>query len=275
LAYYKVDKSFVCGVCSRSNFDRIELVKNKEAKKAIKDAMMAIHNTSVLKAASYNLENDVKPKIILTKMLMMKNPELKSGFLNIFPNFKHGDRTDGLGMPSLSPKSMGPIVHNQPELPEAKNLENLYQANKVFSDEVDKKGEAKQSFFDLQIQMYNDEIPHRHKQNATGNVPLFSIWKDKTGKIFKLSYIESRQIYCHYYMEFALKDKNFVKLKYLINQGYNLNLIGYDAYQPDKSLNDHYLDGTRPFGHELVLYTLLTVENKEDYPWIINKTLDL
>lgn len=34
-----------------------------------------------------------------------------------------------------------------------------------------------------------------------------------------------------------------------------------------KTLNEHYVDPTRPFGHGLVLCTLLTVEDPADYPW--------
>ena len=45
-------------------------------------------------------------------------------------------------------------------------------------------------------------------------------------------------------------------------------ICGYDAYQPDPAkLYEHYCDPSRPFGHELVLYTLLSVKDREDYPW--------
>ena len=65
------------------------------------------------------------------------------GWWPIFPNAKHGGRTDGAGCPSLSPKIMGPIDHGQPSLPPAQNLENLHQGNKVFpSEAVDSHGEA-------------------------------------------------------------------------------------------------------------------------------------
>ena len=35
----------------------------------------------------------------------------------------------------------------------------------------------------------------------------------------------------------------------------------------NKALWQAYNDTSRPFGHELVLYTLLMLERKEDYPW--------
>ena len=36
-----------------------------------------------------------------------------------------------------------------------------------------------------------------------------------------------------------------------------------------ETLWNNYLDISRPFGHELVLYTLLVLENADDYPWNI------
>ena len=59
----------------------------------------------------------------------------------------------------------------------------------------------------------------------------------------------------------------FKKLKKALRNGFNLNIVGYDGYHVDKSLWECYNDVSRPFGHELVLYTLLTIENPEDYPW--------
>jgi len=32
---------------------------------------------------------------------------------------------------------------------------------------------------------------------------------------------------------------------------------------------NHYLDKSKPFGHELVLYTMLVVSDSKDYPWNI------
>ena len=103
-----------------------------------------------------------------------------------------------------------------------------------------------------------------------------------------------------------------------MDQGYNLELCGFDAYpiqndieeksklpkstksakskvaksakneEEDSNANantnanteteeltieDHYLDSSKPFGHELVLYTMLTI-NPENYPWRKYKTED-
>jgi hypothetical protein len=86
------------------------------------------------------------------------------------------------------------------------------------------------------------------------------VWIDTEGHELHLSYIESRQIYCHYYEQFALASPDFHHLKQLLADGVNLQICGYDAYQPSGTPDTHYLDPSRPFGHELVLYTMSTTE---------------
>lgn len=60
----------------------------------------------------------------------------------------------------------------------------------------------------------------------------------------------------------------------MIEDGYNLRICGYDAYDPHHyNMEDCYCDISRPFGHELVLYTMLT-EPEEKWPWRKYKTFD-
>ena len=117
-----------------------------------------------------------------------------------------------------------------------------------------------------------DPIPHRHKETSERkNAPVYSVWIDPEGHELHLSYIESRQVYCHFYQQKALLLPEFQRLQALLDDGYNLQICGYDAYQPTRPLEEHYLDPSRPFGHELVLYTLLT--ESPPYPWQIHQTL--
>lgn len=209
----------------------------------------------------------------------MKQPEHIDGFLKVFPNFKHQNRDDGFGCKSLSPKDMGPIDHGQPSLPIALNLENFHQGNKVFPSEVDQTDEEKEpleSFFVTQREMYLDPIPHRHKKEAVGknkNIPVYSIWERKDHTLVKCSYFQSRQFYCTFYERIAPTLEDFKYLQNLLEKGYNLQICGYDGYEVTQSLEEHYKDISRPFGHELVLYTLLTAK-PEDYPWRKYKTED-
>jgi hypothetical protein len=53
----------------------------------------------------------------------------------------------------------------------------------------------------------------------------------------------------------------------MLAQGKNLMICGYDAYAVTLPLYVHYHDTNRPFGHELVLYALLTTPADEELPW--------
>ena len=79
--------------------------------------------------------------------------------------------------------------------------------------------------------------------------------------------MDCRYFYCHFYERLVTKEEDYVKLKELINNGYNLNIVGYDGYNVNKDLWIHYNDTKKPFGHELVLYTMLIEPDKEKYPW--------
>ena len=99
------------------------------------------------------------------------------------------------------------------------------------------------------------------------NIPLYSIHLDKNGAERRYTYVQSRYFYCHQYEKLAPKTDDFKKLKQMLNEGINLQIVGYDAYPITKSLQEHYEDPDKPFGHEIVLYTLLVVKDPENYPW--------
>lgn len=271
-AYYQANKQYVCGVHSQKG-QRRDLPKNPQARNN-REKELEEHKKGVKVVAEQNQAAGRAGHVTCLKMRMRHAVEFTTGYQNVFPNYNHGSRSDGLGMPSLSPMSMGPIEHKQPGLPLALNLENLHQSNKVFPDEVDADGQPTAQFYETQLAMYQDPVPHRHKETShRQNKPLYSVWVTNDGQTLHLSYIESRQIYCHFYEQHAIKSSDLHKLRDMVGQGYNLQICGYDAYVPQigvdglaKSLEKHYLDSSRPFGHELVLYTLLTLD-PADYPW--------
>lgn len=242
--------------------------------KADKKKRLEAEKAVIQAAQAENQEMKRPGSVIVTKLLMMKDPEDHEGYLKVFPNYKHQNRPGGFGCRSLSPKAMGPIVHPQPDLPTAYNLENFWQFSKCFPEDVDEKGEPLESFFETQRAAFLDPKPHRHKPTATGNKPLYSVWRHKDGSLEKFLYVPSRQIYCHYYEEFASKSPDFKQLQEWRAKGMNLQICGYDGYPVTQSLETHYLDGSRPFGHEMVLYTMLVTEKPEDYPWRKHTTID-
>lgn len=270
-AYYSSNGLYLCGRHSKSDENRIELPKDPLSKE--KKAMLEKARKDVVEEfACENRRNGKKGNVICCKLLMMKEPTHVKGYLNVFPNYKHEHRTDGFGCKSLSPKDMGPIDHKQPGLPIAKNLENLHQGNKCFKSEIGEDGNPLPIFYETQKKMYLDPIPHRHKETSGGvNAPEFSIWIRPDGSEFRCTYFQSRQFYCNYYERIAKTLDDFKYLRRLINEGYNIQIVGYDAYPITKTLEEHYLDTSRPFGHELVLYTLLTT-TEDCYPWRKYKT---
>lgn len=294
-AYYKRGNALYCGVHSRLMKDRKELPKNPDAANLAQDRL-AQHRRSIEEAQIRNQRGGLKGSVRCAKLRMMKNPELADGWLNVFPNFKHQNRKDGFGCKSLSPKALGPVVHKQPGLPDALSIENYHQFNKVFSTEVDENGNPTPAFYAAREKAYLDAEPHRHKFSAeqmkavaskdssatkNKNVPLYSIHKDDAGNELRFTYVESRAFYCKQYERLACRTPDFQVLKDKLAEGVNLCIVGYDAYAVhldcestvptqnivSDALYKSYLDDRRPFGHELVLYSLLTLEHPDDYPW--------
>lgn len=269
-AYYAIGDKNLCGVHSRIFPNRVKLPKDPKA--AEKKAERILQRKTLEEAAaSKNREENKRGQVICTRFRMMKETKHVDGFVKIFPNRRHGKRRDGFGCPSLSPMNLGPIEHEQPGLVPALNLENFHQGNKVFPHEIVNEETIKDCFFKLRDKMYTDKVPHRHKKGAKGNVPVCSIFVSKDGKINRLSYFESRELYCHFYEKLCTLQEEFKTLVKMLDDGYNLQITGYDAYDVSNiSILDAYKDTSKPFGHELVLYTLLT-EEPENYPWRIYK----
>ena len=278
-AYYEQDGKFLCGVHSKKNF-RKDLPKDPNEKQKLglerKD-----HHLRLVKNANIRKEKGEKGTVKCFKMKMMKDVPLHEDYLNVFPNFKHQNRCDGYGCKALSPMSLGPVEHKQLNLPVALNIENYHQFNKVWPSEVDEYNDPLKSFYETQRKGYNDPTPHRHKVsleerkklNASGNknAPLYSIHQDVLGNERRFSYTESKYFYCTAYEKLAKETTEFKKLQDDLENGINLMICGYDAYEITTDLYSHYCDPSRPFGHDLVLATLLILKDPEEYPWRIYK----
>nr|QBK92550.1 MAG: uncharacterized protein LCPAC401_01880 [Pithovirus LCPAC401] len=275
-AYWKVKElpTYRCGVHSRKLKDtRIGLNKNPNSKKN-KQKLIETRKEEAEEAMRKNKE---RGNVICGKMRMMKKSPYVKGYLSVFPNFKHQNRKSGLGCSSLSPMSLGPVVHGQPGLLfDSLNLENFHQGSKVFSNEVDEKGNPTSIFFDEQKKMFKDKIPHRHKEaSLKKNVPLYWLWKMNDGTFKRFGYVESRQFYCTYFERLSKDLPDLKKLKDMIEEGWNLQICGYDAIDDLTAENaeQYYLDEKQPFGHESILLCLLVLP-EELYPWRIHRTED-
>jgi len=278
-AYYIDQNKNLCGVHSNKD-TRKSLPKNPNIK-FIESQILKQKEQLVENLAKITKDKGEKGQVIVTKMSMMKKPEQHDGYLKVFPNYLHSNRKDGLGCSSLSPKSMGSIPHGMPDLPKAKNLENYHQFAKVFPWELDSQGAITKESIEYRIKAYDDPKPYRHKfspkeikeksnnSNINVNIPKFSVYYTQNGNERRYSYIECRYFYCYWFERIAKQLPEFKKLQQMIENGYHLQIVGYDGYPVIKSLYEHYIDPSRPFGHELVLYSLLVVEKPADYPWNI------
>lgn len=288
-AYYLENKKYLCGVHSDKN-KRETLPKDKNLK-VKKNELYAKHLESVEHAKLSNNKNKECGKVDCFKMRMMKEVPLRKGYLNVFPNNKHQNRTDGFGCSSLSPMNLGPVEHQQfikfvngrvKELPISLNMENYHQYNKVYPNEVDSNGDPTEEFRERQLCGYQDKVPHRHKfdsktmdklrkeiKGENRNAPLYSVHTTLFGMEKRFTYVQSRYFYCKAYEYLAKQTEDYKKLAGMIQGGTNIMICGYDGYEVTKDIYTHYCDPKKAFGHELVLYSLLTIEDEKDYPWNI------
>lgn len=278
-AYFLLNGALRCGRHANKNTKRTVLQKNPRAKE-IRQKQLEDHRESIDAAAAQNREAGRGGTVDLLKLRMMKSPELTPGVLLVFPNNKHENRNDGFGCCMLSPMRLGPVMHGQAGLPPSKTIENYHQFNKVFSIEQDKEGNPLPVYYEKRAEAYADPIPHRHKYDRADlkkanrdmvngiNTPMYSIHLDATGKERRYTYMQSRLFYCHFYELLAKEQDKFRQLQDKIRNGVNVRIAGYDAHavHPDGLYAD-YCNTTKPFGHELVLYSLLTVANPAEYPW--------
>lgn len=263
-----------CGMHSKKR-KRTRLPKNPDADN-IKRARLKQMKSAADAAAALNRSRGRRGHVIVTKIRMMKPLEQKPGYTLVFPNYRQQNRQDGYGCAELSPKSLGPVHHCMPNLPPAKNIENFHQFAKVYALELKSLSiQQRHYFFRYRQKGYADSVPHRHKFDSkllkklgrNVNVPLFSIYYNAEGEERRYSYLESRYFYCKAYEQLAPHTTSFQQLQHWLKQGRNLQIVGYDGYPVKEDLMEHYMDASRPFGHELVLYTLLTTQHPSQYPW--------
>eukprot|EP01116_Phalansterium_solitarium_P003567 TRINITY_DN14388_c0_g1_i1.p1 TRINITY_DN14388_c0_g1~~TRINITY_DN14388_c0_g1_i1.p1 ORF type:complete len:305 (-),score=61.42 TRINITY_DN14388_c0_g1_i1:264-1178(-) len=263
-----------CGVHYKKGRSGAPLQKRPAQERAEMAAGVAARHQATVDAAAEENRAAGRPGTVrLHRLAMMKSVPFVDGYLKVFPNFKHQSRTDGFGCKSLSPMSLGPVEHGQPGLPASKNLENFHQGSKCFPNEADAAKNPSDVFKSSRLASYNDPIPHRHKTaGGKANKPLFFVWCDRDGTEHKLGYVKSRQFYCTFYERLAA-TQDFVHLRELLAAGTNLQICGYDAVPINGTVEEAYLDPSAPFGHERVLYAMLT-EPEAKWPWRLHKTFD-
>ena len=273
-AYFYSSGKYLCEMHSKKDTNRVQLVKFSKTEKEKEQAKHC-----------ENIKREGKIELFRIKG-MRGSIEYKDGYLCVFPNHKHQNRKDGFGCASISPMNTLNIPINKPSISipgietwnitVCKNLENFHQANKVYACELDPKGNITSRFYEKRVEMYNDETPHRRKYTISEEKDqkvLFSIWIDKCGLEKRYSYVESRQFYCNFLERSTCQKDDYKRLKNAVDSKVNIMICGYDAYGVTDNIENDYLDTSKPFGHERVLYTMLKYKENE-WPWRKYKTED-
>jgi hypothetical protein len=278
--YFMAGGQVLCGTHSKG-MDRVELDENPH-KSQVNKAANDHREERVVEFMTRNMNQGLKSQVVVTKLYGRKNPEHRDGFMSVFPNNKHGDRTDGLGMNTLSPMRMGPIVHFIPDAPIAKTLEDFWQSSKMYKCES-QDGEPTEEYVRTRNAGFQNDKPQRHKKvRDFESGVVCSIWYDDQGQVHKLGYVESRQVYCAIYEHFARQSPQFAELVEARDNGMNLNIIGYDGHDVERYPGDTleakfeaaYLDPQLPFGHEMCLQALLILEPSQ-LPWRKHTTINV
>jgi len=138
--------------------------------------------------------------------------------------------------------------------PPAKNLENLWQFSKVYSNQVYTSGEPTLEWESWRRQGWEDKRAHRYPMGR-GTIPLYSFWQGE-----HLDYIQARKrIYIPEYAKNVIKTESFNCLTNL-DDTQNIILLDYDAYDHEKlgmTLVDVVNEPGRKMGHAFVLLMIL------------------
>ncbi|KAA3618523.1 MAG: hypothetical protein D8M58_21305 [Calditrichaeota bacterium] len=212
------------------------------------------HEKSIQTAQEENRKNGKRGNVAVAK-----KPHFRSKGIKTHPRrkgYKNIDVTSGgpARFKGLSPMLLGPTSST----PQAQNMENLWQFSKVFKGEIDQDGQPTEAFFDRRNKGFADTVAHRRVKS--NELYLFHYWRGR-----KLNYTEAREeIYVKNYSELVRESQVYKELLALLDEGMNLQIIGYDGRDYDatlnqdgKQLNKWLRDLSRPFGHELVLAGLL------------------
>ena len=264
-------------VLDKSNYEAFQESFRKPRREAIAEAQR--ENRDNHRVGDVIVIGHKQPNGMRDVRLMLSHPSYRAsfyrdGYLAVFPNFKHGNTPEGFGCKTLSPKDMGPVHHGMSNLPTAMSIENYHQFAKCFPCDVDENSNPTGAWFAQRARGYSDPHPHRHSPSAVSavgnkNSPPFSVFYSETGEERRYTYLQCRAFYCVWYEKLAMDLPELQALKNLRQNGTNLQIVGYDGYCEGVTMTlwEHFNDVSRPFGHELVLYTLLTVESPSDYPW--------
>lgn len=144
-------------------------------------------------------------------------------------------------------------------------IENLWQFSKI-EEKLSNEKEGlppKDEWFARRNNGWNDPEPHRHvlvKADRTHPSLGRHYWNGKY-----ISYEEARkEIYIPFYWKSAIQTPAFKQLVDMRERGVNFQIIGPDGRNIELGLKGELADIMKPFGHELVLVAMLTMNSIDE-----------
>lgn len=136
------------------------------------------------------------------------------------------------------------------------NVENGWQASKLYKEFADENGNPTQQYFDWAKKIWEDPYAHRYPMGK-GAIPLCSYWDGE-----KLDYIAARQkIYIPLYAEAVKKTDAYKKLEEMYQlSSLDIYLVDFDGYNHKSegiTYQEVILNPNRKMGHAFVLGMLL------------------
>lgn len=109
-----------------------------------------------------------------------------------------------------------------------------------------------------QAQVFREEQKETRAKRNRGK-PLYWQWNGQ-----RLDELAARRLYSRLYAENVVRSDAYCEIKVLVSEGFNLQLFGYDCYdhiEQGRSLLECMQDLDARYGHEFVLYGLLTKQH--------------
>jgi hypothetical protein len=144
----------------------------------------------------------------------------------------------------------------------AENVENAWQASKVYPEFADENQNPKPEYFEWANKIWKSKYAFRYPMGR-GRKPLYSWWDGE-----KLSYVNARvKIYIPIYARAVVVTDAFKKLLDMyLNEKKDIYLLDFDGYnhvKMGKSLREVIDNPNKKMGHAFVLYGLLKQHDKK------------
>jgi len=255
----------------------IKTVENK--RKDRKKYSLSILNININENLKRVKKNNNQQLCIVKIGLYDKMP-IFDNLINIFPLYRYRNRDDGICLPELSSKKIGPISHRQPGISFAKDLEIFYQSSKIFPGETIEDHlyvqESNHREFEKSIYKFGTTKPQHENYLRTlsyGRISLYHRIIDLDKTEIHLTRIEMRYIYCMLYENYVTRSNQYNILRKIFNDGYSLNICGFHSslikFRRDeeieirKEITRIFLNPKESFKQEIILLCLLL----NFHPW--------